>query len=185
MSDAVSRTAKASIRRFIEMDVQCQGRASAQWTGLLRAAYPTLGGAQLEQMLLALVTRCWRNRREMPPTQLHQFVEFWSGTANLTLECLRAGLRGVRFDLKYCPDCDSAACSEGPSDTQAATPSLGPIFGSLKPAPEQQSQVQLVFARALLPDSSSLPYSLFALSRCGADQLPIPTSSLAGKGWRN
>ena len=97
-----------TIRQFLKLDVaKHSGRAVLLWPTLLRAAYPNFQDTQLEDMLLMLVLRCfWL--RETGRCKLH-FIEYFAGSAQLTLQCLLKGFRGLAFDSAYHCDHDCVA----------------------------------------------------------------------------
>ena len=95
-------TAHLEIEQYITLDTQSNGgHAVAQWPRALKLAYPHFTGLSLDRMILALVARSFRNRRELTSEQLLDFAEFWAGGAMLTRECLKRGLRGRRLDKDY------------------------------------------------------------------------------------
>ena len=73
-----------------------------QWPSILRLSYPSFRTWDLPQMLLSLILRGFRNQQTSDPACPHDhFCEAFSGTGNLTRECLRMGLRGSAFDWVY------------------------------------------------------------------------------------
>lgn len=107
-------TVRAQIQAFLRMDFENGEVAVDNWPRLLRAAYPPQGpqwrgagcqplalprGKDLEEMLLVLVMRTYRNRA-MPGGQCRRVssIEYFSGLAALTRAHLARGLQASRFD---------------------------------------------------------------------------------------
>ena len=110
-------TVRARIQAFLRMDFENGEVATENWLRLLRAAYPPQGprwkGAgfkalnpspaqDLEEMLLVLVMRTYRNRA-MPGglCRMVSSIEYFSGMAALTRAHLARGLQASRFDRAH------------------------------------------------------------------------------------
>jgi hypothetical protein len=100
-SEIVDRHSKL-IDDFMRSDAASGGEAMRQWPSILRLSYPSFRTWDLPQMLLSLILRGFRNQQTSDPACPHDhFCEAYSGTGNLTRECLRMGLRGSAFDWVY------------------------------------------------------------------------------------
>lgn len=85
------------------------GLAKRHWPKFIERAYPELKDETLEDMLVSLVVRAYLLRhmlRVTRPARLHDFIEYCSGEGNLTLECLKAFLKGLALDQLYSKDHD-------------------------------------------------------------------------------
>ncbi len=91
--------ASVETRAFLQLDLESGGTAARDWAPLLAAAFPECAGETLENMLMFLVRRCHAHRQSGEPGT--ECIEFWAGSANLTLEHVRQGLTCRRFDKVY------------------------------------------------------------------------------------
>lgn len=93
------------ISRFFEYDATfSDGRAHRMWPQYLALAFPWMQGWPLEEMLTALVVRTWYHRSLGNSTL--QSVEFFCGSANLSLAAVEAGLTTAAVDKDLNPEHD-------------------------------------------------------------------------------
>ena len=83
------------------------GAAAARWYPLLCEAYPELVHLSLSAMLVRLGLRA-HYVRPLPSNEdkLLQFLEYWSGHAEMTRQHIALGLRVAAFDKLYAPNQD-------------------------------------------------------------------------------
>ena len=94
-----------TIRSFLVLDsVVNGGRAQLVWPRYMAAANPWMGGKALEVQLLALVLRCYKNRREK--LSYLEYIEYFCGCGNLSKSAIKQGLRGASLDLEQSEDHD-------------------------------------------------------------------------------
>lgn len=108
-------TASAEINAFLQLDRASGGVAAQSWGALLASAYPEWIGETVENMLLGLVMRCHSHRQASVSPSANgghnnhntESIEYWAGSAYLTLEHFKRGLTCKRFDKTYSPmhDC--------------------------------------------------------------------------------
>ena len=90
-----------------EDDINGHGVAAARWYPLLREAYPELAHLSLSEMLVRLGLRAHHVRSLLSnQDKLLQFLEYWSGLAEMTRQHIALGLRAAAFDKLYAPNQD-------------------------------------------------------------------------------
>lgn len=110
------------IEKFVAFDGERGGHAEHVWQKLLSTSYPALKTWRLAHQLCALVLRVFCNR-ECGISKL-QFIEYFAGTAGLTMAMLRRGLSAAAFDIIFQPvhhDCLTAVGLRCWLDALAAT----------------------------------------------------------------
>ena len=96
------------VRGFLGTD-KCRGHgaAAARWYPLLCEAYPELAHLSLSAMLVRFGLRV-HYVRSLPSNadKLLQFLEYWSGIAEMMWQRIALGLRAAAFDKLYAPNQD-------------------------------------------------------------------------------
>ena len=104
------RRVRSLVNGFLgEDDINGHGVAAARWYPLLREAYPELVHLSLSAMLVRLGLRAhYVQSLQSNEDKLLQFLEYWSGLAEMTRQHIALGLRAAAFrqDVRAQPGCD-------------------------------------------------------------------------------
>ena len=96
---------KDQINKFLLYDAQYfDSRCAKSWTPMLEQTFPWMESMQLQDMLFALVLRTLHNRH-MGTCSL-DYIEYFSGQAELSKSAVRFGLEGRSFDYTYTSEHD-------------------------------------------------------------------------------
>lgn len=99
------------INDFLVMDSAENGGHSARvWPMILSLCYPFFNGKDLCQSLIILILRGRQNQRK---ADVHDFIEVFAGSANLSLEMIRAGFEGSAFDVLFHAEEQNVLASKG------------------------------------------------------------------------